>query len=126
MIPLHDEDMRTTNPDVYVAGDISGIEEASTAMEEGRLAGTAAAEALGYLSRRRPGRRRIPYAAGFRLSAPASSVRSGPTPRPRSSITIIREGNSDGTNPWHPHSGTSGARSGGLHRVRSVHSLQPL
>lgn len=50
VIPLHDEDMRTTNPDVYVAGDISGIEEASTAMEEGRLAGTAAAEALGYLS----------------------------------------------------------------------------
>ena len=50
VIPLHDDDMRTTNPDVYVAGDISGIEEASTAMEEGRLAGTAAAEALGYLS----------------------------------------------------------------------------
>ena len=44
VIPLHDEDMRTSNPDVYIAGDISGIEEASTAMEEGRLAGTAAAE----------------------------------------------------------------------------------
>ena len=41
--------MRTSNPDVYIAGDISGIEEASTAMEEGRLAGTAAAEALGYV-----------------------------------------------------------------------------
>ena len=48
-VPLHDEDMRTTNGDVYVAGDITGVEEASTAMEEGRLAGTAAAQALGYL-----------------------------------------------------------------------------
>lgn len=50
VIPLHDENMRTTNPDIYIAGDISGIEEASTAMEEGRLAGIAAAEALGCLS----------------------------------------------------------------------------
>ena len=46
-LPLHDENMRTTLPDVYVAGDITGVEEASTAMEEGRLAGIAAAEALG-------------------------------------------------------------------------------
>jgi thioredoxin reductase len=45
--PLHNEDMETTVAGVYVAGDISGIEEASTAMEEGRLAGVAAAESLG-------------------------------------------------------------------------------
>jgi NADPH-dependent 2,4-dienoyl-CoA reductase/sulfur reductase-like enzyme len=49
-VPLHDENMETTVPGVYVAGDIAGIEEASTAMEEGRLAGLAAAEALGYVS----------------------------------------------------------------------------
>jgi pyruvate/2-oxoglutarate dehydrogenase complex dihydrolipoamide dehydrogenase (E3) component len=42
--------MEATVPGVYVAGDIAGIEEASTAMEEGRLAGLAAAEALGYAS----------------------------------------------------------------------------
>jgi len=47
-LPLHDENMETTAPGIYVAGDIAGIEEASTAMEEGRLAGLAAAEALGY------------------------------------------------------------------------------
>ena len=35
---------------LYVAGDVAGIEEASTAMEEGRLAGLAAAESLGYIS----------------------------------------------------------------------------
>ena len=33
-----------------MAGDISGVEEASTAMEEGKLAGANAAAALGYLS----------------------------------------------------------------------------
>jgi thioredoxin reductase len=49
-IPIHNQDMQTTVPDVYVAGDIAGIEEASTAMEEGRLAGLAAAEVLGYCS----------------------------------------------------------------------------
>jgi pyruvate/2-oxoglutarate dehydrogenase complex dihydrolipoamide dehydrogenase (E3) component len=46
-VPLHDANMETTLPGLYVAGDITGVEEASTAMEEGRLAGIAAAEALG-------------------------------------------------------------------------------
>ena len=49
-VPLHDENLETSLPGVYVAGDLAGIEEASTAMEEGRLAGLAAAEALGHLS----------------------------------------------------------------------------
>ena len=47
-IPIHDENMETTLPGLYIAGDIAGAEEASTAMEEGRLAGIAAAEALGH------------------------------------------------------------------------------
>lgn len=46
-VPLHDANMETSVPGLYVAGDISGAEEASTAMEEGRLAGIAAAESLG-------------------------------------------------------------------------------
>jgi len=49
-VPVHDKDMQTNLPGIYVAGDLAGIEEASTAMEEGRLAGLAAAESLGYLS----------------------------------------------------------------------------
>jgi NADPH-dependent 2,4-dienoyl-CoA reductase/sulfur reductase-like enzyme/Fe-S-cluster-containing hydrogenase component 2 len=49
-VPAHDEDMQTSLPGVYVAGDLAGVEEASTAMEEGRLAGLATAEALGHLS----------------------------------------------------------------------------
>ena len=49
-VPIHNEDMETTTPGVYVAGDVSGIEEASVAMEEGRIAGISAAESLGYIS----------------------------------------------------------------------------
>ncbi len=50
-VPLHDSNMETTVEGIYVAGDVTGVEEASSAMEEGNLAGVAAAEALGYLSR---------------------------------------------------------------------------
>ena len=49
-LPIHDDRMCTTQPDIYIAGDISGIEEASTAMEEGRLAGVNAAADLGYIT----------------------------------------------------------------------------
>ncbi len=49
-LPIHNEKMQTTQQDLYVAGDISGTEEASTAMEEGRLAGVNAAAALGYVT----------------------------------------------------------------------------
>jgi len=49
-VPLHDKNMETSVSGVYVAGDIAGVEEASTAMEEGRLAGVSAAESLGHLT----------------------------------------------------------------------------
>lgn len=45
-VALHDENLETTVPGVFVAGDASGIEEASTAMLEGRLAGLGAAQRL--------------------------------------------------------------------------------
>ena len=48
-VPLHDENLETSKRGVYVAGDITGIEEANTAMDEGRLAGVAVAEKLGRL-----------------------------------------------------------------------------
>ena len=48
-VPMHDRNMETTVKGLYVAGDVTGVEEASSAMEEGNLAGVAAAEALGYL-----------------------------------------------------------------------------
>ncbi len=46
-VAAHDDNLETTIQGVYVAGDASGIEEASTAMLEGRLAGLCAAESLG-------------------------------------------------------------------------------
>lgn len=38
-IPIHNKNMRTTIDKTYIAGDSSGIEEASTAMMEGKIAG---------------------------------------------------------------------------------------
>lgn len=50
-VPVCDEYGRTSIPGVFVAGDVSGIEEASSAMIEGRMAGIAAAEYLGYIEK---------------------------------------------------------------------------
>ena len=50
-VPTHNESMETTLSGIYVAGDVSGIEEASTALEEGRVAGIAVAQSLGYLEK---------------------------------------------------------------------------
>lgn len=48
-VPICDEYGRTSLPGVFVAGDVSGIEEASSAMIEGRMAGIVASEYLGYI-----------------------------------------------------------------------------
>lgn len=47
-VPLTDDYLETTVPGIYAAGDVSGIEEASSAMVEGRLAGCATAAGLGH------------------------------------------------------------------------------
>lgn len=47
-VPVRDENMMTTREGIFVAGDVGGIEEASSAMVEGYLAGLSAAEWLGY------------------------------------------------------------------------------
>ena len=51
-VPVHDKYLQTSVPDIYIAGDLAGIEEASTAMEEGRLAGKVVAWRLGYLDKK--------------------------------------------------------------------------
>lgn len=47
-VSLRDKNMRTSQESIFVAGDASGIEEASMAMVEGMLAGLCAAKDLGY------------------------------------------------------------------------------
>ena len=47
-VALHDDSMMSTVENVYVAGDSSGIEEASTAMIEGKIAGVSAALRIGF------------------------------------------------------------------------------
>lgn len=49
LVPIHDESFETTVSGIYLAGDVAGVEEATTAMEQGRIAGLAAAHSLGYL-----------------------------------------------------------------------------
>jgi len=55
-VPLHNENMETTNSGIYLVGDVTGVEEANTALEEGRLAGIAIAEALKYISSKDAGK----------------------------------------------------------------------
>ena len=47
-VPKCDEVGATSIPGIYAAGDVAGIEEASSAMIEGRMSGAAIAEYLGY------------------------------------------------------------------------------
>jgi len=47
-VPRRDAHLRTSLPGVFVAGDVAGVEEASSAMVGGTLAGLGAAEYLGY------------------------------------------------------------------------------
>jgi sarcosine oxidase subunit alpha len=47
-VALHDKFMQTSRKGIFVAGDSSGIEEASTAMIEGKITGISAARFLGY------------------------------------------------------------------------------
>lgn len=69
LVPIHSAHMETTLSGIYVAGDIAGVEEASTALEEGAIAGLAAASAVG---------RRVPVAESEGAQERLSALRRGP------------------------------------------------
>lgn len=48
-IPLHNKRMETSIEGIFAAGDTTGVEEANTALEEGRIAGISAAQELGLI-----------------------------------------------------------------------------
>ena len=50
-VPVTDRCLQSLVPNVFVAGDAAGIEEASIAMEQGRIAGLSAARAAGHPAR---------------------------------------------------------------------------
>ncbi|MCR5250533.1 MAG: NAD(P)/FAD-dependent oxidoreductase [Lachnospiraceae bacterium] len=58
-IPLHNDRMETSRAGVYVAGDATGVEEANTALEEGRIAGISAVESLGLIGESEAEKKRI-------------------------------------------------------------------
>ncbi|WP_066495643.1 NAD(P)/FAD-dependent oxidoreductase [Abyssisolibacter fermentans] len=47
-VPVRDNNYETTVEKIFVAGDVTGVEEASSAMVEGYLAGLCAAKGIGY------------------------------------------------------------------------------
>jgi sarcosine oxidase subunit alpha len=71
-IALHNESMETSKKGVFVAGDLSGIEEASTAMLEGKIAGISAAVSLGYGDKKIIARRKKEFLEKL------ASLRAGP------------------------------------------------
>ncbi|MGE5541713.1 MAG: NAD(P)/FAD-dependent oxidoreductase [Bacillota bacterium] len=76
-IPFHDRRSRTSVAGIYVAGDVGGVEEASTAMEEGHLAGLSVAEDLNRVSPAEAAREREISEARL------ASLRMGPFGKPR-------------------------------------------
>ncbi len=71
-VPLRDSNMKTTHPDIYIAGDVAGVEEASAAMVEGKIAGLYAAAVLGHQNDH--------FTQDFQTAkAQLSALRSGPT-----------------------------------------------
>ncbi len=59
-VPCHDENMETTLPGVFVAGDSAGIAGALVAMEEGRLAAIKASQQLGHITQEEAHYRSLP------------------------------------------------------------------
>lgn len=87
-VPRCDAEMGTTVAGLFAAGDLTGIEEASVAIEEGRLAGLAAAEYLGLADKKETAvlkESAFKNLAALRMEqhpAPGGESKQGPVDRP--------------------------------------------
>ena len=130
-VPARDDDLQTTVPGIYVAGDCSGIEEASSAMVEGTLAGAAAAASLGLGG---AGRRCPRARAGGTLQTPVRPRRPEDPRRPVPSGGIGSDDYADQDRGSHsrrpaqgdPDRGPYGAGPGGDRRVLPGDPLRPV
>ncbi len=81
-VPILNEDLETTVPGIYVAGDASGIEEATSAIIEGHLTGCAAAKKVGY---------EVPKEEFIKARKGLESLRAGPVSQHiRKGLSLIR------------------------------------
>jgi len=76
-VPVRDENMRTTASNVFVAGDVSGIEEATTAMVEGRIAGLSCVKDLQGITDEKRLKKFQEQLRAFRSGPTSSKVRKG-------------------------------------------------
>ncbi len=76
-VPVRDMRMRTTNPDVFVAGDVSSIEEATTAMIEGKLAAMQIVEDLKKIDLEKEISEEVKTLDIFRSGPKSSKIRAG-------------------------------------------------
>lgn len=78
-VPIRDFSLKTTNHHVYVAGDAAGVEEASSAMLEGTIAGISVAESIGVASQEQINKKKesIQFLDAMRLGAIGEKIRAG-------------------------------------------------
>lgn len=93
-VPIRDENLKTTNQNIYVAGDAAGIEEATAAMLEGEIAGLKAASEIGYSNYKI-------FEELTRLKNELNKLRSGPVGEViRKGINKVRGDNDVGKNRY--------------------------
>ncbi len=76
-VPIRNERMKTTNPDVFIAGDLASIEEATTAMIEGKIASLEMVQELTGKDLEKEIENEITILALFRSGPKSVKIRSG-------------------------------------------------
>jgi len=93
-VPVRDENLKTTNQHIFVAGDVAGIEEATAAMLEGEIAGLKAVSEIGYSNQNL-------FEELNRLKKELEKLRSGPVGQViKKGIKKVRRGNYVGKNRY--------------------------